>query len=316
MKRNLDDIALLVQVIEYGGFAATGRAAGCTPSSVSKRISRLEEQLGISLLNRTTRKVALTVAGRAFYESCSIALAEIDKAEDIAKSSRKVPQGLLRIRVPQAFGKMQVAPLIPKFLSLHPHVTIELLFGNFSHGLIEDEIDVLISPVDPSDNSLASRVLAPFERVTCASPEYIARYGKPNSFEDLTGHNCLTFSDRTVSPNEWTYHLPDGIKRVRVTGNLMTNNGDALLRAALEGLGIAHLPSFAVEAELATGHLEMIFRDHIPNLRAQPTIKAYYAPAKQRLSRVQVFVDFLIDALKKESDNAGQQVLSSLPAEQ
>ena len=311
MKRDLDDIALLVQVITNGGFAATARAIGSTPSSVSKRVSRLEERLGISLLNRTTRKVALTTAGRTFYETCSSALAEIERAEDIAKSSREVPQGLLRVRVPQAFGKMHVAPLIPKFLSRYPHLRLELLFGNFSHGPIEDEIDVLISPVDPSDSSLATRALVPFVRITCASPEYIARRGKPASLDELAGHNCLMFSDSTFPQDEWVYHLPDGIERVRVTGNLVTNNGDALLRAALESIGIAHLPSFVVEASLATGHLEMIFRDHISDGRTSPMMKAYYAPAKHRLSRVQVFVDFLIHSLKEESNGAAPSVGTS-----
>ncbi len=305
MKRDLDDIAAFVQAVVHGGFAPAGRAIGCTPSAVSKRVGRLENQMGIALLSRTTRKLALTAAGRAFYESCSVALAQIETAQDAAIASRKVPQGLLRVKVQQAFGRIHVAPLIPKFLSRYPHVRLELLFGNFSPGLMEDEIDVLIAAADPSDSNLASRTIVPIERVTCASPEYFTRNGRPLSFKDLAGHNCLMFSDSTFPANEWIYILSDGIERVRVTGNFVTNNGDAIVRAVLEGVGIAHIPSFVVEAALSSGRLEVIFRDHVSNRRM---MKAYYAPAKHRLSRVQVFVDFLIDEIKANADVNGRSL--------
>lgn len=280
MKRDLDDIAVFVQVVTNGGFTAAARTAGCTPSSVSKRVARLEDRLGIALLNQTTRKLALSAAGRAFYESCSTAMTEIDRALDTTKSLRKVRQGLLRVKVPQAYGKMHIAPLIPDFLSRYPHVGLEMVFVNFNQDVIENGIDVIISPADPANSNLTSRVLVPIERVTCAAPKCIERYGMPKSFEDLAAHNCLMFSDSTFPANEWVYHLRDGIERVKVTGNLVTNNGDAIVRAVLASIGIAHIPRFVVEGALTAGHLKIIFQDHVSNSRTRPMMKAYYAPAK------------------------------------
>ena len=297
MKSDLESVAAFARIVQEGSFTAAGRAMGIGPSAVSKKVARLEDQLGVSLLNRTTRKLILTNAGQEFFERCSRGLSEISSAEEAVQQLRKTPQGLLRIKLPQGFGPLYIVPLIPKFMALYPRIEIDLSFGQWDSGYMDKSVDVIISSADPANINLASRALAQFERVTCASPGYIDRHGKPRDQKDLANYNCLMFTDSTSIPHEWIYYHHNAINRVHISGNFRTNSTDAMISAVTEGLGIAHMPAFAVGAAVAAGKLAVIFRDGSRGERVGPVMKAYFPPAKHRLPKVKVFVDFLVKSL-------------------
>jgi DNA-binding transcriptional LysR family regulator len=287
-----------VRVVQEGSFTAAGNSLGIGPSSVSKKVARLEKQLGVLLLSRTTRRLALTEAGQEFFNRCSTGLLEISRAEDVLQEHLEVPRGLLRLKVARGFGRSHISPLIPKFVALYPAIEVDAAFGNWEEHVMDAHIDVIISAADPPNINLVSRTLMYFERLTCASPTYIKRHGKPKEPKDLVRHNCLIFTDSGSVPNEWTYHRRDGIEHVRVSGNFRTNSPDAQHYALMEGLGIAHIPSFVIENEIASGRLEVIFRDTVQSEARAPAMKAYYAPAKFRLPKIKLFVDFLTSSLR------------------
>ncbi|MEA2981792.1 MAG: hypothetical protein QOF09_3615 [Alphaproteobacteria bacterium] len=297
MKSGLENIAMFVRVVQERSFTAAGNSLGIGPSGVSKRIARLEKQLGVSLLSRTTRKIVLTGAGQEFFDRCLAGLSEISCAEEILQEHLKTPRGQLRIRVPRGFGRLHIAPLIPKFIATYSEIEVDLTFGNCEEHFLDTSIDVIVLAADPPHVELASRPLMHFERLTCATPSYLKRYGRPAEFKDLARHNCLIFTASRTPPGEWTYHGRKGIERVRVAGNFRTNSTDAQHNALMEGLGIAHLPSFLIDDEISSGRLEVIFRDADHCERRGPSMKAYFSPAKLRLPKINLFIKFLMKSL-------------------
>lgn len=302
MKSDLGNVATFIRVVREGSFTAASKALRCTPSAVSKQVARLEHQLGVALLSRTTRKLMLTGAGQDFFERCAKGLSEISAAEESVQQFRDAPQGLLCVKAPQGFGRLHIAPLIPGFMSRYPAIEVDLDFGYSEKTRIEKHIDVIIASADPPNINLACRNLMPIERVTCASPAYIRQHGKPKEYKDLAGHNCLILTDRTSVVNEWTYHTKASIKRIRVSGNFRTNNTEAMYWAVTGGLGIAHMPTFVVGTAIKSGQLEIIFRDGSQRARHGAMIKAYYPPAKHRLPKVNAFIEYLVSSLRQDRD--------------
>ncbi len=298
MKIDLESIAVFVRVVQERSFTAAAKALGIGPSAVSKKMARLEDQLGVSLLNRTTRKLVLTNGGKEFYDRCLKGLTEISEAQEEVQQLRKAPRGLIRVKVPQGFGALHITPLIPKFLLAYPGLEIDLTFGHWDKDLMEEQVDVIIASADPPNSNLTSRTVMPYERVTCASPAYINRNGKPKKYQDLAGYNCLMFTDSYSMVDDWIYYTKDGVKHVRVSGNFRTNDSDAIYCAVLEGLGIAHVPAFVVGKALTDGRLETIFRDCKSDGRHGAAMKVYYPPAKNRLPKIKAFVDFLVKSLR------------------
>ena len=293
---NLDSVYVFVRAVEAGTFSAAARELRVTPSAVSKQVAKLEDRLGVMLLNRTSRKLGLTDAGIEFYRSCSQSLASIERAEETLYQFRNEARGTLRVAVPQGFGRLRIAPLIPQFLALHPGIRIDLLFGRLSGHLIDERIDVLISSADPSDSNLIVRPLLPIERVACAAPPYLERQGTPAKIDELTRHNCLIFTNSDSLDHEWVFRTRTGHRRVRVSGNFQTNNHEALYVAVLSGLGIAHIPTYVVDPALKSGELIAVFSDLRDSSRGagMATMNAYFPKAKNRLPKVNVFIDFLI----------------------
>ena len=296
MVADLESIALFTRVIRGGSFSAAARDAGITPSAISKRIARLEAQLGVTLLHRTTRKIALTDAGQHFYESCLRGLVQIESAEESLSKFRETPHGLVRVRVPQAFGRKFVTPFIPQFMVENPGVQLDIIYGPLVGDHMDGKIDVLVASADPRDINLPMRVLTPIERVTCASPAYLAREGRPACFGDLATHKCLIFTGSDSAEKEWVLYSASGVKRVRVNGTFRTNNAEAIYSAAISGVGVAHMPTFMADSGLASGELVPIFRDK-PG-RNGAAMNVYLPHAKYRLPKVEAFVEFLVRACR------------------
>jgi DNA-binding transcriptional LysR family regulator len=284
-------IPVFVTVAETGGFSPAAKLLGISKSAVSKRVSQLEEQLGVKLLHRTTRKLSLTEAGEHFFQHARIAYQAAQDAQDAVTQLQGEPQGRLRINAPMSFGRLHLAPLIPVFLKRYPKITIDLVMDDKVVDLIGEGFDIAIRGGDLPDTSLIARTLAPLQSVLCASPAYLEEFGKPIELEQLTEHNCLMFTySRDVK--EWNFIQDNHLHTIEVRGNYQVNNSEALREAILQGLGIGRLPTFVAGADIKSGLLVPLFEEY------QMPAKTIYAvfPERQYMpAKVRAFIDFAIE---------------------
>lgn len=293
----LHGMKLFAEVVDSGSFSAAGRRFGLAASSVSRQVGSLEDSLGARLLNRSTRKLSLTQAGRMYYESVRQILADIEDANRSVTHLEATPRGILRVNGPMVFGRLHIAPHLPEFLERFPEIDIDLTLTDHFVDVIEEGADVVVRVGGLSDSSLFARRLAPNRRVLCASPDYLDRHGRPSSSEELTQHPCLVYKLQSTTG---TWHICCGesgqLQEVRVNGRLVANNAEALHAGVLGGVGIALLPIWLVGDDIQSGRLERV----LPTLEADLTpdetaIHAIY-PHKRLLSaKVRAFVDFLVE---------------------
>src|SRR5471030_2927517 len=246
----------LRRVVELGSFTAAADALGISHTIVSRQIRQLEEQLGAQLLNRTTRRFALTAAGKDYYDASRQILDALDAADRAVGQHHARPSGSLRINAPMAFGALELAARLPDFLALYPELQIDLVCNDRLVDLIEDGFDVALRLTrDLPDSTLIARRLASSALVTVASPDYLQRHGTPQKPADLLRHNCLSYT-QAAKPNDWSFIGADGARdNVTVKGTLQANTGIALRTAALAGLGITSTASFIVHEDLKRGDL-------------------------------------------------------------
>ncbi len=284
-------IPVFVAVVENGGFSAAARTLGISKSAVSKRINQLEKHLGVRLLHRTTRKLSLTEAGERYFEHAAQALTAAGQAEDAVTELQGEPQGNLKISAPMSFGRLHVAPLVPKFLKRCPKLQIDLVMDDRKVDLVAGGFDVAIRAGNLPASTLIARKLAPVRQVLCASPDYIDRYGLPGTPAELSGHNCVLYS-YSSDANEWTLIGESGPETVTVSGSYQVNNSEALLEALREGVGIGRLPTFVAGPDLKTGPLVKLFESH-----SLPAFTLYAVfPERQYLpAKVRAFLDFAIE---------------------
>lgn len=286
----LDGIAAFVSVIDAGSFSAAARRLKLSKSAVSAHLRRLEQRLGVRLLHRTTRRLAVTEAGAAYYRHCARILAEAEAAEQAASALQREPRGTLRISAPDSFGWMHVAPAIPDFLARYPELALDIALSPKPVNLVDEGIDLAIRIGVIEDPSLVVRRLAPSRFVLCAAPAYLDRAGVPREPRDLASHQCLCVS--LVSwGNAWRLIGAKGEERVAVSGVLRSNNAEMLRCAALDGLGIALLPSWSVGDELASGRLKRVLPDWEP---PASSIYAVYPGNRLLTAKVRAFVGHLV----------------------
>lgn len=284
-------IPVFVAVVENQGFSPAARALGVSKSAVSKRINKLESQLGVRLLHRTTRKLSLTEAGERFFEHATIALAAASQGEDAVAELQGEPQGQLRISCPMSFGRLHVASLIPKLLKRYPKLKIDLVMDDRIVDLVAGGFDIAIRSGNLPDSTLIARKLAPLRQVLCASPDYINRHGLPGTPAELSGHNCILFS-YSSDANKWTLIKEDKTESVLVSGSYRVNNSEALIEALREGIGIGRLPTFVAGPDLKTGRLVRLFKSYrIPDF----TIYAVFPEREYLPAKVRVFLDFAVE---------------------
>lgn len=298
-RTHLNDILVLMAVVDAGSFIAGGRALGLTRSAAGKAVARLEDRLGARLFNRTTRALSLTDEGRTFHEHGAQILAAIDHAESSVSGERGTPRGVLRVTLPDAFGRLVVLPVLRQYLEAWPELQVEVSFTDRLVDLVEEGFDlaVRIGGAD-LDAGLVSRVVATFRPYLCASPAYLARHGEPASADDLAGHDCLLFSSRTRRQS-WRLRDPDG-QWVKAEGRsrLRMDSGEAIRDAAVAGLGIGLLPAFLVDEDLAAGRLRAV----LPAVDlGEVKIVAIYPTRRHLEPRVRRFIDLLVQALGARS---------------
>ncbi len=285
-------MAVFVRAVERGGFSPAARELGLTPSAVSKLVTRMEARLGVRLLHRTTRRLALTPEGEAFFHRAQRILADIEEAENEVARFRARPRGRLRVNVGTAFGAHQLVPALPAFLARYPEIEVELILTDRVVDLVEEGADVGLRTGQLADSSLVSRKICDLERVICASPEYLARRGRPRVPQDLLRHNCLLMAGAPQF-HRWPFRFPEGVRNVEVSGNVSANNAETLVQLATMGLGIIRLVDVTVGEAIARGALEPVLAD-VHHAEAIP-LQAVLPPGRHRSPRVAAFVDFLVE---------------------
>lgn len=285
-------MAAFVRSIELGGFSAAAREFGLTPSALSKLVARLEDRLGVQLVHRTTRRLALTSEGETYFARAQRILADIAEAEDEVGRARGGPRGLLRVGVGSAFGLHQMAPVLPRFFERYPGIRLELSVSDRRLDILEEGVDLVIRIGALSDSTLLARKICDFERVICASPGYLERYGTPQRPEDLLSHNCLYISTMPEL-RRWPFRCGDQLTHLEVGGTVGSDSAEALLQLAVGGVGIIRLSELNVGAAIARGELVPLLADcHQPE---SLPIYAVYPSARQRSPKVAAMVDFLIE---------------------
>ncbi len=290
---------VFVRVAALGSFSAAARALGLSQTMVTKHVGALEDRLGVKLFHRTTRRLALTEAGRRYLEACERILAEIEEAEASASLDRIEPRGTLRLNVPLTFGLRQVVPALTAFSRLHPAVAVDLGLADRYVDLIEEGWDLAVRIGRLKDSSLVARRLAACRTVVCAAPSYLKEHGTPRTLDDLARHNCLGYTlPSAIGANRWTFGA-DGETVVPVQGNLRANNGDALLAAAVAGQGLIYQPTFIVGDGLRDGSLVPVLGGY-PTY--QPGIHAVLPSGRQAPAKVRTFIAFLAHRFAPEPD--------------
>jgi DNA-binding transcriptional LysR family regulator len=285
----LEAMTAFVKVVSLGSYAEAGRALGTTRSAVSKAVMELEHQLGVRLLDRTTRRVGATEAGLAYYDRCLDVLARIEETELQIARLHHEPKGVLRVNAPVSFGALYLGRAVVDFMAGYPELKIELTLNDRFIDPIEEGVDVTIRIAALEDSSLVARKLASARVALAAAPAYIAREGAPSAMSELSRHKCLVYGHSTLLA-KWQLQNDGAMVSVPIASSMCCNNGDVLRAAALAGLGIVNLPTFLIGPDLAAGRLVRVLPNNSP---APLGIHALYAPNKFLAAKIRVFIDFL-----------------------
>ena len=288
---NLNDILIFAKVIQSGSFTAAARELGMPKSTVSRRVSELEQQLGSRMIHRTTRKLSLTEIGEAFYGYCARIVEDAEEAERTVTRMQTAPRGRLRVTAPLNFGFL--GEIVAEYLRRHPEVSAELICTDRRVDLVEEGFDVAIRPGALDDSTLIARSLGSGPGIVVASPAYLEAHGEPQRPRKIAGHACLYFGSGS-GPREWRLRSGRKTIRIEILARLVTNDFDVLREAVIAGSGIGLLPLYRCERELRAGHLQRV----LPDWWAPETpVHAVY-PSNRHLSpKVRAFLDVLGERL-------------------
>lgn len=291
---DLNNIVVFARVVEAGSFTAAARLLNMPKTTVSRRIAALERELGVRLVQRTTRSLNMTEAGRLYYEQSSQALRKIEDANLQLAEARAEPTGTIRISAPVGFGGSFLTGTVFDFLATYPKTKVELHLTDDQLNLVESGIDLALRTGILPDTTLIARKLGSTHRILCASPNYLARHGVPVLPTDLARHHCVIAGKSTAGP-QWVLDGPNGRETVTVSGRFAANEMQAVIAAALAGYGIAQLPHQIAEASIKDGRLRRVLDDYTTpvgglyavypsNRHLSPLVKAFIELAIERLS--------------------------------
>lgn len=290
-----NDINIFVRSAQTRSFSVAAQQLGMSPSAVSKAVMRLEESLGIRLMNRTTRKITLTDDGAAFYERCRQILGELEEAELQVTRSQATPTGTLRVDITSELGRLRIIPALPKFLSRYPDLKLDISLSNRITDLIEEGIDAVVRIGVGPDSSLIMHGLGTARFIVCAAPNYLRRSGIPQTLEDIKHHNCISFvSPWTGRVFDWQFQQDGQEIRLPVEGNLCLNNGESILDVALAGVGLVQIYNYIASEAIARGKLKPVLEKYVAP--GSPISVVY--PQKRHLSaKIRAFVDFMSELM-------------------
>jgi DNA-binding transcriptional LysR family regulator len=298
MLDRLTGLEVFNRVATVGSLSGAGRAMGMSQTMVTKHIAALEQRLGVKLFHRSTRRLSITEAGRSYLEASARILTELEAADSAVAADRVEPRGILRVNAPVSFGTRQIAPLLAEFSHRCPLVTIELGLNDRQVDLADEGWDMAVRIGSLGDSSLIARRIAPCRTVICASPSYLQAHGRPRTHADLGQHNCLGYTlSRLTGADRWMFG-PRGDVVARVSGNLRSNNGDALRAAAVAGQGLVYQPTFMVADDLRAGTLVSVDLDQPPVEFGG--IYAMSLPTPYPAAKLRAFIDFLVARFSPE----------------
>jgi LysR family transcriptional regulator, regulator for bpeEF and oprC len=290
--QDLRTLAIFVKVAERRSFVRAAADLGITQSGVSNAINRLEDQLGVRLLARTTRHVSLTDDGAAFFERCRQVLADLEEAELVLKQTRLEPTGRLRIDMPVSFGRIKVVPLLGAFQAQYPALQLALSFTDRYVDLIEEGVDVSVRLGVLRDSSLMARRVSETQFRVVGAPSYFTRHGRPRTPDDLATHNCLALTLRdTRLARDWRFARDGAEATVSPNGSMSFSDGAALCDAAIAGYGLAQIHGYYIDDAIKAGRLVPVLEKFKP--KADP-IWLVYPQARHLSPKVRAFIDFLV----------------------
>lgn len=296
----LDTLRVFVVTLQKGSLLAAGKSLGLSPATVSRRISALEEELGVQLLDRMSRSLKATEAGLIFVRRAESILEAMAEAEESARTLRARPEGKLRVHARTMVGVRQVAPLIRAFCEQHPSITVDLILSDGPVNIVEGNFDVDIRTGRFSDSSFAMRRLASVEDALVASPGYLATHPPVNVPDDLLGHNCITYR-KSEEPTHWQLKEGDAVRELAIRGNFHSNSGEVLRASAVSGMGIALLAEPTVRDALADGSLIRVLPEiRFTNSTFDNGIFAVFRAGTLLPQKVRLFIDFLVEAFARQ----------------
>jgi DNA-binding transcriptional LysR family regulator len=301
------DLGFFSTLASVGSLSAAARELGITTPAVSKHLALMESRLGVSLVNRTTRRMSLTPEGELYLEHARRILGEINDMEELLGVSKATPKGLLRVNATLGFGRSHVAPLISRFVRKHPQVEVQLQLSVNPPPLTDDSFDVCIRFGAPPDARVIARHIAPNRRLLCASPIYLAKYGTPKVPSDLVKHNCIGIRQGEEAYGVWRLASGRGrnasTEAIKTRGNLTTNDGEIAVNWALDGHGILMRAEWDIERYLKNGRLVQV----LPQFYTPDAdIHAVYPQRHQLAARVRAFVDFISLSFNQQAATAKQ----------
>lgn len=292
-------LRLFVTVVEENSVSKGGARLNVPQSSSSRLLTRLEENLGTRLLQRSTRSLQLTEAGRIYFERARQIVTALDEASAAVRDLSGTPAGLLRVTAPAGFARQYIAPHLVEFSLLYPEINLGLSLQDTVEDLVSLGYDIAIRFGALPDSGLVARHLASSTLVACASPAYLDQHGAPEQVADLATRNCLCFRSNP-GKNSWSFTLGDQSQSVKVSGSMYSNNGDALMAAALSGYGIVMQPSWTLQAALDSGQLLRILPDHQHGPASIP-IHAVFAHKQHMPPKTRVFVEFMTRKIRENT---------------
>ena len=286
---NVEHLKLFVRLATTNNISRAGHELGVSPAVASSHISKLEAVLGVRLVHRTTRKVSLTEEGVAFLPHAEEVLSSVEAARASVGAGSASPRGTLRVTAPASFGRMHLMPALKAFLSRHPDLTMDIRFTDTIVDLVEGGFDIAIRNAGLKDSALIARKLAPDNRIVCASPDYLAKFGEPATPHDLNNHQCINL----MGLESWVFDTTDGHLSIKTKGIFRTDYGEAVRDACVDGLGIAINSTWSAYQHLHRGELIQVLRDY--PLVSDTAIWAVYPSSRLLAPKVRAFIDYFAE---------------------
>lgn len=289
-------IIAFMAVATEGSFAKAGERLGIGRSAVCRNVQKLEAQLSTRLFLRTTRTTHLTLEGERFFENCHRGVSHIVEAmNDMLDLREGPPRGLVRISAPVGFGRKVVAPLLDGFMKAYPEISIDLLLDDRQTDFVSEQIDVAFRDGRIEDSSIIAKQLIPMEMVLCASRSYVQAHGLPAALDELAGHECINLRFSGGRIFEWEFKVDGHMRKYLPNARLTFNDADLVLKAVLNGRGMAQMPGYQVREHVARGELAIALKRHVPDDRGHYIC---YLSRQHLPSRIRVFVDFMTDEIR------------------
>jgi DNA-binding transcriptional LysR family regulator len=289
----LEGMAALVAVAKAGGFSSASRETGIPLATLSRRVADLEADLGVPLLRRSTRQIALTETGQSYFQTCQRVLDEIRDAEENLKGEYRAPKGDLALTAPMGFGRLHLQPVVMEFLRAYPAINLRLVLADRMVDLIEEPIDLALRIAELADSPLIARTVGTIRMVVSASPQYLEKYGAPNHPSDLARHDCIAWSG--LGPlNTWWFREGNADRTFPIRTRFSTSSAESAIDAALNGLGLVQTTSYQAERGVRDGDLKILLED----FECAPTpVSLVHAGNRSVPLKLRAFLDFAVPRL-------------------